>query len=65
MNNPANEKPGNIHHPNFGRHLKKEMDQIGVPCEFHLTSDLPSQQATTDAMLAFLKKNFGMQAKEQ
>jgi hypothetical protein len=60
MNNAANEKAGNIHHPNFGRHLKKEMDKIGVACEFHLTSDFQGQQATTDAMLAFLKKQFGM-----
>jgi acetyl esterase len=65
MNSQSNEKPGNIHHPNFGRHLKKEMDQIGNECEFHLTSDFAGQQATTDAMLAFLKKHFGMNAKEQ
>jgi len=64
MNNESNEKPGNIHHPNFGRHLKKQMDQVGVYCEFHLVSDFPSQQARTDAMLAFLKKNFGIKAKE-
>jgi acetyl esterase/lipase len=65
MNNQAAEKDGNIHHPNFGRHLKKVMDQAGVPCEFHLVSDFPGQQATTDAMLAFLKTSFGMRAKEQ
>jgi len=65
MNNPGAEKAGNIHHPNFGRHLKKEMDRMGVACEFHLTSDFAGQQATTDAMLAVLKKYFGMQAKEQ
>jgi len=63
MNNLANEKDGNIHHPNFGRHLKKELDKIGVECEFHLTSDFQGQQATTEAMLAFLKKHFGMPAK--
>jgi len=63
MNNQTNEKPGNIHHPNFGRHLKKQMDQMGVACEFHLVSDFPSQQARTDAMLEFLKKSFNMQAK--
>jgi acetyl esterase len=65
MNSANNEKPGNIHHPNFGRHLKKEMDQIGVDCDFHLTSDFSGQPATTNAMLAFLKKHFGMNAKEQ
>jgi len=63
MNNQTNEKPGNIHHPNFGRHLKKEMDQAGVSCEFHLVSDFPDQQARAEAMLAFLKKSFGMPTK--
>jgi acetyl esterase len=63
MNNENNEKAGNIHHPNFGRHLKKEMDRVGIHCEFHLVSDFPNQQARADAMLSFLKKNFGMQAK--
>jgi acetyl esterase/lipase len=63
MNNDVNEKAGNIHHPNFGRHLKKQMDQMGASCEFHLVSDYPSQQARAEAMLAFLKRNFGMPAK--
>ena len=63
MNNQAAEQAGNIHHPNFGRHLKKVMDQVGIYCEFHLVSDFPSQQARADAMLAFLKKNFAMQPK--
>src|SRR5262245_12621320 len=63
MNNQVNEKAGNIHHPNFGRHLKKQMDQVGVSCEFHLVSDFPSQLARAEAMLAFVKKNFGMPAK--
>ena len=64
MNNQTNEKDGNIHHPNFGGHLKKQMDQVGVKCEFHLVSDFPNQQARTDAMLTFLKKTFGMQPKQ-
>src|SRR6476646_5353609 len=65
MNNQANEKDGNIHHPNFGRHLKKQMDQVGMNCEFHLVSDFPGQQARADAMLVFLKKNFGMKTREE
>lgn len=65
MNNQGNEKPGNIHHPNFGRHLKKQMDAIGIECEFHLVSDFKGEQSRADAMLAFLKKNFGMKPKEQ
>jgi len=63
MNNQASEKDGNIHHPNFGRHLKQQMDHVGIHCEFHLVSDFPGQQARSEAMLAFLKKNFGMPAK--
>jgi hypothetical protein len=39
------------------------MDQVGVPCEFHIVSDFPSQQARTDAMLAFMKKKLNVQAK--
>jgi len=62
LNSQLNEKSGNIHHPNFGRYLKKQMDAIGVECEFHLNSDFKEPQAQTDAMLAFLKKHFGMQA---
>jgi len=65
MNNQSNEKDGNIHHPNFGRHLKKQMDQVGVACEFHLVSDFLDQQARAQAMLAFLKKSFDVQAKAQ
>jgi acetyl esterase len=60
MNNQASEKPGNIHHPNFGRHLKKQMDQMGINCEFHLVADFPGQEARAQAMLAFIKKSFGM-----
>jgi acetyl esterase/lipase len=63
MNNLTNEKDGNIHHPNFGRHLKQQMDQVGIECEFHLVSDFAGQQARAEAMLAFLKKNFGMRVK--
>lgn len=62
MNSQAAEKDGNIHHPNFGRHLKQEMDKVPAECEFHLTSDFAGQPETTAAMLTFLKKHFGMQS---
>jgi hypothetical protein len=39
------------------------MDQVGINCEFHLVSDFPDQQARAEAMLRFLKTNFGMQTK--
>jgi acetyl esterase len=64
MNNQGSEKPGNIHHPNFGRYLKKQMDAVGIECDFHLVSDFQGPEARSEAMLAFLKKNFGMKAKE-
>jgi len=60
ISSEANE---NIHHPNFGRYLKKQMDAIGVECEFYLESDFDGPQARVDAMLVFLKKHFGMQTK--
>ena len=62
MNNKAAETDGNIHHPNFGRHLKTRMDALGIECDFHLDSDFQGPQARTDAMMAFLKKNFGMES---
>jgi len=65
MNNQANEKPGNIHHPNFGRYLKKQMDAAGIECHFHLVSDFQGQEARTEAMMAFLKKQFGIKVGEQ
>ena len=65
MNNQANEKPGNIHHPNFGRYLKKQMDAVGIECHFHLVSDFEGQEARTEAMMAFLKKQFGIKVGEQ
>ena len=65
MNNQGNEKDGNIHHPNFGRYLKKQMDKVGIECEFHLVSDFQGQEARADAMMAFLKRNFGMKVKDQ
>ncbi len=59
MNSKASEQSGNIPHPNFGRYAERQMDALGLECEFHLTTDLPGPQGHTDAMLAFLKKNFG------
>lgn len=54
---------GNIHHPNFGKHLKKEMDKIGVECVQRRTGDYPVDgfQSPNDEMLAFIKKHFKME----
>jgi acetyl esterase/lipase len=51
-------KPGNIHHSNFGEHLKRRMDQLGIECVRRMDSDYPSMSAAYADMLAFLQKNF-------
>jgi hypothetical protein len=54
---PADAKPGQgIHHPNFGRHLKAKMDELGIENVFvYLPTEPidPSQR-----MLEFFKKQF-------
>ena len=55
------EKPGNIHHPNFGRHLEKEMKKVGVECVRRLSSDYPVKgKNMPQEMLAWIKKHFKM-----
>jgi len=55
-----NNKPGNIHHSNFGKHLKEAMDKLGIECVQHMDSDYESKQAEVADMVKFLKKQFGM-----
>lgn len=53
--------PGNIHHGNFGAHLKKRMDEVGVECVSRLDSDYEGLDTTFEAeSLAFMKKHFGL-----
>ncbi len=52
--------PGNIHHANFGRHLKNEMETLGIECVRRMDSDYPDEKALQQDMLAFLKQHFGM-----
>lgn len=56
-------KDGDIHHPNFGKHLKKEMDKIGVECIQRLNTDYPvdGYKSADEEMLAFIKKHFKME----
>ncbi|HEY2572549.1 MAG TPA: alpha/beta hydrolase fold domain-containing protein, partial [Verrucomicrobiaceae bacterium] len=42
VNNKETDVPGNIHHANFARHLKKLMDRLGVECVIHMDSDFAS-----------------------
>ena len=54
-------KPGNIHHPNFGEHLKNKMDELGIECIRRLDTDYKSPQAeSVEEMVKFLKKHFSM-----
>lgn len=52
--------PGNIHHGNFGRHLKKEMDALNIECIRHMSTDLEEGDAQNAAIFAFVKKHFGI-----
>jgi len=54
------EKAGDIHHPNFGRHLKKAMDELGIECIHRLDTDYKERGASTQDMFAFVKKQFRM-----
>ena len=53
--------PGNIHHPNFGKHLKDAMDKLGIECVRRMDSDYESMTAAHADMVEFLKRQFGMQ----
>jgi len=57
----GNNKPGNIHHPNFGEHLKNKMDEMGIESIRRLDTDYKSPQTdSVDEMVQFLKKHFKM-----
>jgi acetyl esterase len=53
--------PGNIHHPNFGEHLKGAMDKLGIECVRRMDSDFESMGDAYKDMVKFLKKHFGIQ----
>ncbi len=52
--------PGNIHHGNFGRTLKKRMDALGLECVRRMSSDYENAQAQNKAIFVFVKGHFGM-----
>jgi acetyl esterase len=65
LNSASDCKPGNIHHGNFGRHLEKEMEKLGMECVRRMSTDYPVNGLTrSQEMFAFLKKHFGMAADE-
>ena len=56
-----NNKPGNIHHPNFGKHLKDKMDKLGIECIRRMDTDYTSPQTeSVEEMVKFLKRHFKM-----
>ena len=57
----AANKDGNIHHPNFGKHLKKAMDALGIECVRKMDTDFKSRNEQYAAEVQFLKKHFGIQ----
>lgn len=55
---PANAKPGEfIHHPNFGKHLKKSMDDLGIENVYVHTADARNRNPQLE-MLEFFQKAF-------
>lgn len=53
-------RPGNIHHPNFGKHLKEAMDELGIECVRCMDTDYDSMTAAYADMVEFLKKHLGI-----
>ena len=49
-----NNKPGNIHHPNFGKHLKEAMDKLGIECIRRMDTDYPSMNEAYEDMAVFV-----------
>lgn len=50
-------KPGDIHHPNFGTHLKKAMDELGIECVQKLDTDYESVAAGYADMADFVRRH--------
>jgi hypothetical protein len=64
---PANAKPGQgIHHPRFGKELKKQMDALGIECIVKHSTDYPGgkvdvwpREQMDDDIAAFFLRQFG------
>ncbi len=55
---PANSPPGKfIHHPNFGKQLKREMDKLGVENTYIHTDDAKGRDPEAE-MLQFFERRF-------
>lgn len=51
-------KPGNIHHSNFGKHLKEAMDRLEIECVRRMDRDYGSMSEAYADMVSFLQKHF-------
>jgi hypothetical protein len=55
---PADARPGQgIHHPNFGRQLRKKMDELGIENVYVYVPDSPGRNIGGE-MLDFFQKQF-------
>lgn len=55
---PENARPGQgIHHPNFGRHLKTKMDELGIENVFVYSPEARGRNTNAE-MLEFFQKQF-------
>ncbi len=50
--------PGNIHHANFGKHLKQAMDKLDIECLRKMDSDYDSMRDAYADMRKFVMKHF-------
>jgi len=57
-------KPGNIHHPNFGRHLKEAMDALKIECIRKMDSDYASMTEAYADMARFVIEQFDRASQE-
>jgi acetyl esterase len=54
--------PGDPHHSNFAKHLKGEMDRLGIECVIHMDTDYQGGMAEAHKEMGrWMKKHFGMQ----
>ncbi|MDP6442936.1 MAG: alpha/beta hydrolase [Pirellulaceae bacterium] len=51
-------KPGNIHHSNFGKHLESAMGKLGIECVRKMDSDYKSMNEAYADMVKFVRKQF-------
>ncbi|MCF7847830.1 MAG: alpha/beta hydrolase [Kiritimatiellales bacterium] len=60
IHNEKSNTSGNIHHSNFGKHLKEAMDNLGIECLRRMDSDYASMDEAYEDMARFVKKHFGI-----